>query len=126
MKHLADWSSPAPPPQVDNKSKVDIKSVQVLLEQRASIKDHVQMTRTVASHCFEGLVSGTSRTGGAALQAMLPVDHQLRATSLGRYASACGHSPCMQLATRLHARIVHARCWLQPWLMGACDVVRWC
>jgi hypothetical protein len=115
MKHLADWSSPAPPPQVDNKSKVDIKSVQVLLEQRASIKDHVQMTRTVASHCFEGLVSGTSRTGGAALQAMLPVDHQLRATSLGQVClslwaqplhaacntPACTHSPCTVLAAAL-------------------------
>lgn len=72
------------PHQVDNKSKVDIKSVQLLLEQCASIKDHVQMSRTVASHCFEGVVSFTSRTGGAALQAMLPVDHQLRATSLGQ------------------------------------------
>jgi hypothetical protein len=81
--------------QVDNTSKVDIKSVQLLLEQCASIKDQVQMTKAFTSHTFEGLASGTSRTGAAAFTAMLPLDQNLRATSLGqvRNCSWGGHLP---------------------------------
>lgn len=82
-------AAPCPATQVENNSKVEVLSVQLIMEQCASIRDHITLSRTLASQHFPGLASGTSRTGASAFTAMLPlpVDQGMRATSMGQVRS---------------------------------------
>jgi hypothetical protein len=74
---------------LENNSKVEVLSVQLVMEQCASIRDDIFLSRTLASQHFPGLASGTSRTGASAFTAMLPlpVDPGMRATSMGQVGS---------------------------------------
>jgi hypothetical protein len=81
---LAKPLAPAPP-QVDNKSVVNVKQVRLLFEQCADIsRAGINLRRTLAEQDFEGLAKGTSRLGPIAFQAMLPLEPGLQATSMGQ------------------------------------------
>lgn len=88
--------------QVDNQSKVDLANVQLSLEQCASVRfrnimgpdSSIEIKRVVAQHDWEGVAKGSSRLGGKALQAALPIPAYLDAsTRSGQVRGAtCTHS----------------------------------